>query len=39
MTNKNNIEGCQMNSIKDVRIEDVKSQLHAKAFLIVPIVN
>jgi len=39
MTNKNNMEGCQMSLIKDFSFEDVKSQSHAKAFVIVPIIN
>ncbi len=39
MINKNSMEGCQMSLIKDVSIEDVKNRLHAKAFIIIPIVN
>ena len=39
MNNKKNMEGCQMNLAKNVNFEDVKNLLHAKAFMIRPIVN
>jgi len=39
MKNKKNVEGCQMSLAKNVSFEDVKSRLHAKAFMTGPIVH
>ena len=39
MKNKKNVEGCQMSLIKNVRVEDVKSQVHAKAFMTELIIH
>ena len=36
---KKNMEGCQMSFEKNVSFEDVKSGLHAKAFMTRPIVH
>lgn len=39
MNNKKNMEGCQMKLAKNVSFEDVKSRLHAKAFMTGPIFH
>jgi len=39
MNNKKNVEGCQMSLAKNVSLKDVKSRLHAKAFITGPIVH
>ena len=39
MNYKKNMEGCQMSSSKNVKIDDIKSQLYAKAFMAGQIIQ